>query len=168
MLEPVKRYGKIFISLKVNHRTFSWLKSNRLSQLTSWGAYKEEIETPVPKTYYMPWVRLDFGNTYSAKSTELTGEKNARKFKEFSASNLTNCMEMKNAYNISLFYCLTDRGCYNISLKLPFIAYGKDGRQSLHFMIRKDFPRKRKIRLLSNFWLPFPRCCGFPTNKRSH
>lgn len=106
MLEPVKRYGKIFISLKVNHRTFSWLKSNRLSQLTSWGAYKEESETPVPKTYDMTWVRLDFGNTYSAKSTELTGEKNAYKFKEFSASNLTNCMEMKNAYNISLFLLL--------------------------------------------------------------
>ena len=72
MLEPVKRYGKIFISLEVNHRTFSWLKSN---QLTSWGACKEESETPVPKTYDMTWVRLDFGNTYSAKSTELTGEK---------------------------------------------------------------------------------------------
>lgn len=75
MLEPVKRYGKIFLSLEVNQRTFSWLKSNRLSQLTRWGAYKEESETPVPKTYDMTWVRLDFGNTYSAKSTELTGEK---------------------------------------------------------------------------------------------
>ena len=64
-----KRCGKIFISLEVNHRTFSWLKSNRLSQLTSWGAYKEESETPVPKTYDMTWVRLDFGNIYSAKRT---------------------------------------------------------------------------------------------------
>ena len=51
MLEPVKRYGKIFISLKVNDRTFSWLKSNRLSLLTSWGAYKEGSETPVPKKH---------------------------------------------------------------------------------------------------------------------
>ena len=102
------------------------------------------------KNIDITWVRLDFGNTYSAKSTELTGEKNARKFKEFSASNLKNCMEMKNAYNISIFYCLTDRGCYNISLKLPFIAYGKDGRQSLHFMIRK-----RKIRLFIEFLVAF-------------
>ena len=120
------------------------------------------------KNIDITWVRLDFGNTYSAKSTELTGEKNARKFKEFSASNLKNCMEMKNAYNISIFYCLTDRGCYNISLKLPFIAYGKDGLQSLHFMIRKTSQEREKFAFLSNFWLPFPRYCGFPTNKRSH
>ena len=114
----------------------------------------------------MTWVRLDFGNTYSAKSTELTGEKNARKLKEFSASNLTNCMEMKNANNISLSYCLTDRGCYNIcsriSLKLPFIAYGKDGHQSLHFMIRKTSQEREKFAFYRIFGCLFHVIVAFP------
>lgn len=113
----------------------------------------------------MTLFRLDFGYIYSAKSSELTGEKkNARKWKEFSASN---CMEM-NAYNISLFYCLTDRGCYNIcsriSLKIAIHCLPQRWPPITTFHDKKRLPKKEKnspfieflVAFNTSLWLSHP------------